>query len=210
MEPAAGLEPALFALRGRRRSRPAPLALVVPRAGDRTRTCCLRFTGPVRRPWRLAGMRTLGRIRTGTVDVLTSCLYQLDHEGMSSQSHRPGPDRRVGVHPCPTRLRTLPVAPSRGFEPSDFPIQSRASCRWTTREWTGRGARAGRPRQRWARAAHDGAAGVTRSGMRASTGVRSPLRWLHGPHAATVFFQVLRPPRERGRTWSTVVAWPPQ
>jgi len=32
------------------------------------------------------------------------------------------------------------------------------------------------------------------------------LRWLHGPHAATVFFQVFRPPRERGTMWSTVVA----
>jgi len=60
--------------------------------------------------------------------------------------------------------------------------------------------------QRRASDAHDGAAGLTHSAMPASAGVRSPFRWLHGPHAATVFFHVFRPPRERGRMWSTVVA----
>ena len=47
-----------------------------------------------------------------------------------------------------------------------------------------------RPRQRVARAAHVGACGVVRSGIRASAGVRSPLRWLQPPQAATVFSQV--------------------
>lgn len=46
--------------------------------------------------------------------------------------------------------------------------------------------------------AQEGAAGVIRSGIRASTGVRPPLRWLQPPQAATVFSQVFVPPRERG------------
>ena len=49
-----------------------------------------------------------------------------------------------------------------------------------------------------------------RSGIFASAGVRSPLRWLQSPHAATVFSQEFLPPREHGVTWSTVVAVPPQ
>ena len=44
----------------------------------------------------------------------------------------------------------------------------------------------------------------------ASAGVRSLLRWLQAPHAATVLSQVLRPPRERGTTWSMVEAPAPQ
>jgi hypothetical protein len=64
--------------------------------------------------------------------------------------------------------------------------------------------------QRGTRVAQVGAAGVIRSGIRASTGVRSPLRWLQPPQAATVLVQEFRPPRERGRMWSVVVAWPPQ
>src|SRR5262249_6531757 len=59
-------------------------------------------------------------------------------------------------------------------------------------------------------AAHDGAEGLRRNGIRASSGVRLPLRWLHGPHAATVLDQVFLPPRELGSTWSMVVACPPQ
>ena len=60
--------------------------------------------------------------------------------------------------------------------------------------------------QRRASAAQVGAVGLTSSRIPASAGVRSPLRWLHGSHAATVLDQVFRPPRARGRTWSTVVA----
>lgn len=60
------------------------------------------------------------------------------------------------------------------------------------------GERTRRPVQREASDAHDGAVGLTRSIIPASAGVRSPLRWLHGPHAATVFFHVFRPPRDRG------------
>ena len=62
------------------------------------------------------------------------------------------------------------------------------------------------PHQRVTRAAHVGACGVVRSGIRASAGVRSPLRWLQPPQAATVFSQVFLPPRARGTMWSTVVA----
>src|SRR5207249_405779 len=58
--------------------------------------------------------------------------------------------------------------------------------------------------------AQDGTVGVTRIAIPASAGVRSPLRWLQPPHAATVFSHVFLPPREAGVTWSTVVAMPPQ
>jgi hypothetical protein len=44
----------------------------------------------------------------------------------------------------------------------------------------------------------EGAAGVICSGIHASSGVRSPLRWLQPPQAATVFSQVFLLPRERG------------
>ena len=49
---------------------------------------------------------------------------------------------------------------------------------------------------------------MIRSRISASSGVLSPLRWLHGAHAATVFNQMFLPPRERGCTWSIVVAEP--
>jgi hypothetical protein len=51
-----------------------------------------------------------------------------------------------------------------------------------------------------------GARGTTRRRIPASSGVRSLLRWLHDPQAATVLFQLFLPLRERGRMWSTVVA----
>ncbi len=76
---------------------------------------------------------------------------------------------------------------------------------YTSSQWAGRGLAPGRG-QREVSDAHDGAVGLTRSTIPASAGVRSPLRWLHRPQAATVFFQVFRPPRERGKMWSTVVA----
>jgi hypothetical protein len=59
-------------------------------------------------------------------------------------------------------------------------------------------------------AARVGAVGFTRSTMPASAGMRSPLRWLQPSQQATVLAQLFRPPRERGRTWSTVVAAPAQ
>ena len=63
--------------------------------------------------------------------------------------------------------------------------------------------------QRWEAADHVGDVGLIRNCIPASVGVRSPLRWLQPPQAATVFTQVLRPPRERGRMWSMVLAsWP--
>src|SRR5690554_2645620 len=37
-----------------------------------------------------------------------------------------------------------------------------------------------------------------------SFGIRLPLRRLHGAQAATTFSQVVRPPLERGMTWSKV------
>lgn len=55
-----------------------------------------------------------------------------------------------------------------------------------------------------------GVAGGYRIFILASAGVRLPLRWLQSPHAATVLDQVFPPFRERGRTWSTVDARPPQ
>jgi hypothetical protein len=64
--------------------------------------------------------------------------------------------------------------------------------------------------QRRASAAHDGVVASNPSTMPASAGVRSPLRWLQPSQAAIVFSHVFRPPRERGRMWSTVVAWPAQ
>src|SRR3954452_18874117 len=49
-----------------------------------------------------------------------------------------------------------------------------------------------------------------RSAQPFSSGVRSPLALLHRTQQATRFSQLSRPPRLRGRTWSTVVAWPAQ
>jgi len=51
-----------------------------------------------------------------------------------------------------------------------------------------------------------GTVGSIRRTMPASAGVRLSLRWLQPSQAATVLSQVLRPPREVGSTWSTVVA----
>ena len=63
---------------------------------------------------------------------------------------------------------------------------------------------------RTTQAAPRGAYGFTRRDQPFSSGVRSPLALLHRTQQATRFSQVSRPPRLRGRTWSTVVAWPPQ
>ena len=60
--------------------------------------------------------------------------------------------------------------------------------------------------QRRASDAHDGVVAADRMTIPASAGVRSPLRWLQPSQAAIVLSQVFRPPRERGRMWSTVVA----
>src|SRR3712207_5841122 len=40
-----------------------------------------------------------------------------------------------------------------------------------------------------------------------SRGRRLPLRRLQGPQAVQTLFQVVRPPRERGTTWSKVRSW---
>ena len=40
--------------------------------------------------------------------------------------------------------------------------------------------------------------------MRASSGVRPPLRWLHERQALTRLSHEWRPPRWRGTTWSSV------
>ena len=37
--------------------------------------------------------------------------------------------------------------------------------------------------------------------------MRLPLNRLHGPQAVTTFSQLVRPPRERGITWSKVSSW---
>lgn len=47
----------------------------------------------------------------------TSCLYRWATRASCSRGHRPGSVRQLGVHPWPTCLRALPVAPSHGFEP---------------------------------------------------------------------------------------------
>ena len=70
---------------------------------------------------------------------------------------------------------------------------------------------------------HHGSAGADRNRSRtwgskgsrimlipASAGVRSPLRPLHGWHAATRLHHVSPPPRDRGSTWSMVSARAPQ
>src|SRR5690349_7204905 len=51
-----------------------------------------------------------------------------------------------------------------------------------------------------------GTYGCQRSAIPASSGVRSPLRALHGSQAATALAHDVAPPRDRGRTWSIVVA----
>jgi len=43
-----------------------------------------------------------------------------------------------------------------------------------------------------------GAAGLLRSRMLASAGVRPALRWLQGMHALTIFSHSWPPPRDRG------------
>jgi hypothetical protein len=58
--------------------------------------------------------------------------------------------------------------------------------------------------------AHVGTVGSIRRTMPASAGVRLSLRWLQPSQAATVLSQVLRPPRDVGTRWSTVVAVRPQ
>lgn len=72
------------------------------------------------------------------------------------------------------------------------------------------GVMARRPEYRRAIDDQDGVCGVTRSTMPASGGVRSPFAWLQAAQVATVLVQVFRPPRERGRMWSTVAAGPEQ
>src|SRR6478609_11202603 len=55
-----------------------------------------------------------------------------------------------------------------------------------------------------------GARGTNGSSQPISCRSRSALRWLQRTHAATTFVHSCRPPRERGCTWSTVSAPPPQ
>ncbi len=49
-----------------------------------------------------------------------------------------------------------------------------------------------------------GLRGTARSRIPASSGVRLPLRLLHGMQAVTKFSQESVPPRDRGMTWSMV------
>lgn len=154
-----------------------------PRASGRTRTDYLHGTKVAQVRTCFAGIGTLGRTRTGTGRPLRPLPPTVGLRGHARW------ERRIRTS---TRLLQRQVS----FLLDQLPIGRRGAG--------GRPA-AGRT-QRAARAAHDGARGVIRSGIRASAGVLSPLRWLHGPHAATVFFQVFRPPRERGTMWSTVVA----
>ena len=59
-----------------------------------------------------------------------------------------------------------------------------------------------------------GGSGVRPSDIRASPGVRLPFSRLQGTQARTQLVQVVRPPRERGITWSIVSCaapgWVPQ
>ena len=140
--------------------------------GSRTRTGRLQggCTTVVRR-WR---SRTPGRIRTGTVRPLRPLPLPLGYEGMFSQGPLPA-RRQLRVHRVSTRLRALPVAPRQGFEPR-FP-DSESGVLPVGRSGKGpAGEPRRRPSQRWTRAAHVGACGVVRSGIRAWAGVRSPLR----------------------------------
>jgi len=50
----------------------------------------------------------------------------------------------------------------------------------------------------------EGWRGVKRGNMLHSRGRREPLRKLQAPHAVTTFSHVVRPPRQRGMTWSKV------
>ena len=154
-----------------------------PRASGRTRTDYLHGTKVAQVRTCFAGIGTLGRTRTGTGRSLEPLPPTVGLRGHARW------ERRIRTS---TRLLQRQVS----FPLDQLPIGRR-----------GAGGRppAGRT-QRAARAAHDGACGVIRSGIRASAGVLSPLRWLHGPHAATVLRQVFFPPRDRGRTWSMVVA----
>jgi hypothetical protein len=52
--------------------------------------------------------------------------------------------------------------------------------------------------------------GAARNDIDASPGVREALRWLHGRQHATVLVHEVSPPRERGTTWSMVLARRPQ
>ncbi len=66
------------------------------------------------------------------------------------------------------------------------------------------GTETGVPESYRRRVAQVGACGLASRVMPAPCGVRSPLRWLHGSHEATVLVQAFRPPLEVGTTWSTV------
>jgi hypothetical protein len=155
-------------------------------AGGGTRTRCLPITSRLHDLSCCAGVvRALGAIRTRTVDVLNVGPLPLGYEGEKlraedSNLQPPGPE--PGVLPdCTSPHR--PAGEVMGL--------------------------AGRSQRRDS-AAQVGTVGAVRRGMRASDGVRSPLRWLQPPQAATVLSQVLAPPRERGSTWSMVEAVRPQ
>jgi hypothetical protein len=166
---------------------PLPLGYpgLEPAAGLEPASCRLRNGGTsscASPAWRCCA---LSAIRTRTVDVLNVVPLPIGLQGREDR--------------CGRRPRTSTV-------------RVRAGCAAGLHQPAGRPAGdgpAGR-RQRKDSAAQVGTVGTVRRGMRASDGVRSSLRWLQPPHAATVFSQELAPPRERGSTWSTVVAVRPQ
>jgi hypothetical protein len=123
------------------------------RANGETRTRYLRLTRTAHDQSCCAGKRTPGRIRTGTVRPLRPLPLPLGYKGMCWER----------------RIRTSTVL-----------LQRQASCRLDQLPMGRRGrARRASPAGRHQRATsvdHDGARGVTRSGIRASAGVLSPLR----------------------------------
>jgi hypothetical protein len=185
-----------------------------PRESQRGGSNSLRaLTRRAHHPSCCAGMEPTPRLELGSPVYKTGAQpvvlrRRAVRGGNRTRTPRRAPAPQAGASTC-SATRTC-VAGSGGFEPppSEFRARSPAELDELPKAAGARGGR--RPHRQRASDAHDGVAGSIRDRMPASAGVRSPLRWLQPSQAATVLSQVFRPPRERGRTWSTVVACPPQ
>lgn len=189
---------------------PLPVGLVGQSGVTRDRTAhgrlAKRSCAPAPTPW---SHRT-GSNRPPSPyegDALPDELRRRGADGGSRTRSLPITSRPHG-HPC-----YAGKAGSPGFEPGRAASEATMLPLHQLPWWGGPGdpgKPAGPPpfqhSQRTPSAAHDGTPGSVYSRIPASAGVRSPLRWLHGSHAATVFFHVSFPPRLRGRMWSTVLA----
>ena len=144
-----------------------PVVLRWRGAGDRTRTCCSRGTGPARLLRRPTGNVSLDGTNPHVIRPSTWRLYHLGHKDSA-------PSRGFEPRLRRSERRVLPLddegkGPARSGRGGASTALASPKARSRNQDRPGH-------HQREYKAVHEGTSGVTRNGIRASAGVLSPLR----------------------------------